>query len=499
MSNRIRGGLLKALTWRYILVTVAALLIIEIVLIVLITQFAPPYTIGMQPDVYLMEKLKSQAVVYLKAGQRRELQQWLESIDQPVINLTIRDDWLRVNLSRFPQPETQMLLVFHEKEGVIASSPLNHPFSQIQRIEELPGPLDSSLFQSVPPRPGPDGVITRNGNSAISIYPIQQEDGALLALLILINLAPDVPPSLAELLTVAVTGLLIITAAVGLLGGIFGYLSSRFLVRHVRGLAEATASWGQGDFSLAVVQSDKIENELDALALHLDQLRPQIQESLSLRESIAVQGERQRIAQELHDSVKQQIFTLRMNLATLQTIQQDDAPAFQSYLQNAMSLAENAQQELSSIIQVFYQPVKEKISASERLRNLIAEWSRQTRIAVDDEIEANLSLPIELEHGLRRILQESLANVYKHSGAQRVRIGVKQSHGELHVSIEDDGCGFEVDTPQLGFGLLSMQERVRSVAGSIQIKSSPAGTALLIQIPLKGDPAPSSLNARAGN
>ncbi|NJN93390.1 MAG: hypothetical protein HC875_04520 [Anaerolineales bacterium] len=117
MSIHIRGGLLKALTWRYILVTVAALLIIEVVLIVLIVQFTPPYTIGMQPDVYLMEKLKSQAAVYLEAGQRRELQQWLDAIDQPVINLTIRDDWLRVNLSRFPERTTQMLLVLDEKRG----------------------------------------------------------------------------------------------------------------------------------------------------------------------------------------------------------------------------------------------------------------------------------------------------------------------------------------------------------------------------------------------
>lgn len=488
MSNHIRGGLLKALTWRYMLVTVAALLIIEVVLIVLIVQFTPPYTIGMQPDVYLMEKLKNQAAVYLEAGQRQELQLWLEAIDQPVINLTIRDDWLRVNLNRFPERTTQMLLVLDEKEGVIASSPPHHPFSQIQRIEELPGPLDSSLFHSVPKQPGPDAVMTRSGNSTLSVHPIQQADGKLLALLILINLAADVPPSLAEVLTLAVTSLLLITVAVGLLGGIFGYLASQFLVRHVRGLAEATASWGQGDFSLAVVQSDKIENELDALALHLDQLRPQIQESLALREAVAVQGERQRIAQELHDSVKQQIFTLRMNLATLQTIPSDDQPALQSYLQNAMSLAENAQQELTSIIQVFYQPVKAKTSPSERLRDLVTDWSQQTRIACEAEIEADLTLAIEVEHILRRILQESLANVYKHSGAQRVKIEVKQSNGNLHASIKDNGCGFDTDAPQQGFGLLSIQERVRSLAGSIRIESSPAGTTLLIQFPLKPEP-----------
>jgi signal transduction histidine kinase len=336
--------------------------------------------------------------------------------------------------------------------------------------------------------------MTRNGNSTLAVYPIQQEDGKLLALLILINLAADVPPSLAEVLTLAVTSLLLITVAVGLLGGIFGYLSSRFLVRHVRGLAEATARWGQGDFSLAVVQSDKVENELDALALHLDQLRPQIQESLALREAVAVQGERQRIAQELHDSVKQQIFTLRMNLATLQTIQEADPPAFQSYLQNAMSLAENAQHELTSIIQVFYQPVKAKSSPTERLHALITEWSGQTRIACKAEIEADLTLAMDAEHGLRRILQESLANVYKHSGAQHVKIEIKQSNGDLHVSIKDNGCGFEADVPQQGVGLLSIQERVRSLAGSIQIESSPAGTTLLIRFPLKPEPALSGLD-----
>lgn len=497
MSNPLRGGLLRALTWRYILVTIAALLIIEVVVILLITRFAPPYTIGMQPDVYLMENLKNQAADYLEAGQREELQQWLESIDQPVINLTIRDDWLRVNLSRFPQSGTQMLLIFHEKEGVMASNPPNHPFSEIQRIEALPGPLDSTLFQSIPDRPGPDGVITRNGNRAISVYPIQQEDGTLLAVLILINLATDVPPSLAEVLTLAAISLLIITAAVGLLGGIFGYLSSRFLVRQVRDLSETTASWGEGDFSQPVVQSDKVENELEALALHLDQLRPQIQETLALREAVAVQGERQRIAQELHDSVKQQIFTLRMNLATVQTLRQNDEPASQPYLQNAMSLAENAQQELTSIIDVFYQPVGNGTSATQRLRPLVADWSQQTQIAFDDNIDDNLTISIDVEHLLRRILQESLANVYKHSGAHRVKIGVAQRQGTLEVSIEDNGCGFDAQASQRGFGLLSMQERVQSVAGSIRINSSPAGTAISVQIPLKQDMALPSVGERA--
>lgn len=483
MHNLIHSGLHRALTWRYILVTVAALLIIEVLVILLIVRFTPPYTIGMQPDVYLMEQLKAQAAEYLERGERDALQEWLLAIDRPVINLTVRDDWLRANLSRFPQPETQMLLIFHETEGVIASNPPHHPFSAIQRVEELPGPFDSTLFQSVPERPGPDGVMTRNGNQTIAAYPIQQADGTLLALLILINLATDVPPSITEVLTLAVTSLLVITVAVGLLGGFFGYLSSQFLVRQARGLAATTARWGEGDFSQPVVQNAIVENELDELALHLDQLRPQMQESLLLHEAVAVQGERQRIAQELHDSVKQQLFTLRMNLATAQTLQQDANSAVHTYLQNAVSLAENAQQEITSIIEVFYQRPESTTDPATRLQALLTTWSQQTQIAVESEIAHNLMLTVEVEHTLRRILQELLANVYQHSRADQVQIHLTQSETGIQLSVRDNGCGFDVDARRNGLGLTSIRERVRASSGTITIESGLAGTAIVVQIP----------------
>ena len=101
---------------------------------------------------------------------------------------------------------------------------------------------------------------------------------------------------------------------------------------------------------------------------------------------------------------------------------------------------------------------------------------------------ARCTLPAETELQLLRIVQEALTNIRKHAAATQAVIRLRVADRQLELTIRDDGQGFAPDNPPTGatFGLTTMRERAESIGASYQIISEPgAGTALLVQLPLK--------------
>jgi len=89
---------------------------------------------------------------------------------------------------------------------------------------------------------------------------------------------------------------------------------------------------------------------------------------------------------------------------------------------------------------------------------------------------------------LFRILQEALRNIKRHSGADKAEVRLEFSEEKLHLSIVDRGAGFDVDhrSPRIGIGIRSMEERLRSFGGQLQITSQPAkGTRVDAWVPFK--------------
>ena len=90
---------------------------------------------------------------------------------------------------------------------------------------------------------------------------------------------------------------------------------------------------------------------------------------------------------------------------------------------------------------------------------------------------------------LYRIFQEALSNVEKHARARHVTIHLKKQDAFIHLTISDDGIGFDPDQPAIrtateGFGLLRMRERATSAHGALSVKSAPrAGTEIEVRIP----------------
>ena len=94
-------------------------------------------------------------------------------------------------------------------------------------------------------------------------------------------------------------------------------------------------------------------------------------------------------------------------------------------------------------------------------------------------------LSLEVEQALYRITQESLANIARHSHAQRVDVSLLYNNDSVQLSIADDGCGFDINAKH-GMGLRSIRERVSSIRGTVQIQSAPGqGTRVIVQVPTK--------------
>ena len=96
-------------------------------------------------------------------------------------------------------------------------------------------------------------------------------------------------------------------------------------------------------------------------------------------------------------------------------------------------------------------------------------------------------LPVHIEEGFYRIVQEALNNCIKHSRATSVILNLHQTEDTVHMEIADDGVGFKVHRRwcEGGLGIRSMHERASSMGGSIQIESQPGkGTLVVVDVPL---------------
>ena len=231
--------------------------------------------------------------------------------------------------------------------------------------------------------------------------------------------------------------------------------------------------------SLAADQEAQLLQQQSRLARHSDRL---------LRFE-----DRSAIANELHDSLAQSLASLKMQVRVLDdTLRQDNEVAIWKEMENIQAGLDEANIELRELITYFRLPVDGNgvVSAIEKA---------VSRFRLTSSIEAVLqnhwpavNLPVEYERQVLRIVQEGLANVRKHSGADMVRILLNQAHDARRVLIEDDGIGMSLTPTEMDnhFGLSIMQERADSIGATLQLESEPGdGTRIILTLPIMQDKA----------
>src|SRR6266566_1018446 len=254
-----------------------------------------------------------------------------------------------------------------------------------------------------------------------------------------------------------------------LLGTVTGILISRNLVRRLNRIARAASAWSHGEFQVMV--QDHSRDELGQLVSDLNSMAEQLKSLLSAHQALAVVEERNRLARELHDSVKQHMFTSALLVRAARKL----------FPRNP----EGAQQHLIAAIQALRPAVLEDLGLAMVLQDDAHNWSRHAGIAVDVRVHGVRTTPLQIEEALFRVSQQSLANVARHSRASEVKIQLTWNEEEVSLSFCDNGQGF--DTARSlgkGLGLTSMRERVEALHGQLSISSSEEGTTVEAHVPL---------------
>lgn len=197
----------------------------------------------------------------------------------------------------------------------------------------------------------------------------------------------------------------------------------------------------------------------------------ELQETQHKLQELAVVEERNRLARDLHDSVKQQVFAISMQLSAARTVLSESDKAYLSVTE-AERLAQQAGAELTTLINALRPPGLESKSLADAIRDYVDVWSRQNDIESEANIASMVSVDQKTEQALFRVVQEALANVARHSRANKATVTLKSEYGNVLLMIEDYGIGYDAERITRGIGLDSMRERLAGVNGELEISSS---------------------------
>jgi signal transduction histidine kinase len=222
-------------------------------------------------------------------------------------------------------------------------------------------------------------------------------------------------------------------------------------------------------FVICAVMGHSIQ-QADLAREHNEQLLNELQATQQKLRELAVVEERNRLARDLHDSVKQQVFAMSMQLGAARTELSETDKAYSSVVE-AERLAQQAGAELTTLINALRPPSLEKKTLTAAIQEHVEEWSRQNKIESETNIDSGVSLNLQTEQVLFRVLQEALANVARHSEASKVGVSLAAEKDDVTLIVQDNGNGFDVKQITKGVGLDSMKERLAAVNGELEVSS----------------------------
>jgi NarL family two-component system sensor histidine kinase LiaS len=316
---------------------------------------------------------------------------------------------------------------------------------------------------------------------AVPIWDSTKQD--VLGVLVMSIAAPTVNSIIGDLLPTLGVSLLFFTLVAALVGTAFGYVAARGLVQRLDRLANATEAWSQGDFDVYV--DDIAGDELGQLAQRLNKMAQQLEQLLEARRELVVVEERNRLARDLHDSVKQQAFATAGQISAARRLIGHNPEEAESHIEEAEKLISDLRKELTNLIQELRPIALDGKGLASALRSYAEDWSRQNDITLDVHIQQEQALPLEIEQGIFRILQEAFSNIARHSEANHAEVVLIYNPIEISCVISDNGLGFNLEPKSRGFGLRSMDERAIALGGKLICKSQPGkGTQIKLAVPI---------------
>jgi signal transduction histidine kinase/streptogramin lyase len=211
---------------------------------------------------------------------------------------------------------------------------------------------------------------------------------------------------------------------------------------------------------------------------------------LTRRLEVAKEEERKHLARELHDEMGQALTTAKLNLQLFSG--SEGLEDRNRRVTETLSLLDRMIVHVRALSLDLRPPLLDELGLSAALRGYTEALTRRSGVRVDLVIDSiPRDVPTEVEIAAFRVVQESLTNVLRHSGARRAEVNVRYDPSGFELRVEDDGRGFDVGAAlerAVGgehVGLLGMRERVESMGGALTVDSAPGtGTRIQARIPV---------------
>ena len=297
------------------------------------------------------------------------------------------------------------------------------------------------------------------------------------------------------------SGLAVTTMAVLVMGIILAFFLSRILAAPYRRLIAVTRIVAKGNLAYRLPawpikdEGSELTEAFNDMINKMEQSAQEIEELCVLRRGLTEkvmqvqEEERRHLARELHDETSQSLASLRLGLKYAE--EAPDREEMKNRLVETRQLLDDTFDGIRRLITELRPYVLDDGELGQAITRYAQEFQSRFGIEVDLTVaDIAHDLPGEVASSLYRIVQEVLTNVARHARAGQVSIILNERAGDIHLTIEDDGVGFDVRQVMAGraeqrkYGLFGIQERIMVFGGSSQIESSPGqGTTIYVKIP----------------
>jgi signal transduction histidine kinase len=202
----------------------------------------------------------------------------------------------------------------------------------------------------------------------------------------------------------------------------------------------------------------------------------------------AQDGERRRIARELHDGIGQYLAAMKMSLdvAFSEDARLDSEPG---PLHDCRELLDRSTREIRTMSHLLHPPLLEEMGLASAVPWYVEGFMERSGVKVDlDMPDLSHRLPQPVEMVLFRVVQEGLTNVHRHSGSKVAGISLQVNPEDVVLTVKDEGKGLGLvadDLGKTGVGIAGMRERVRELGGKFEIGSASRGTKITVTLPLE--------------
>ncbi len=257
------------------------------------------------------------------------------------------------------------------------------------------------------------------------------------------------------------------------------FFASRQLKYRLDHLYKTIAFWSVGELhhKIQITSNDELGVSFERLNSMADKLAQNIETNNQLQ---ALQ-QRNILAVELHDTVKQQLFANNLTLATCKQLLDSDVKQAKTLLDDVSSQNKVAFEQINSLISALHQPVT-NTSLNEQLTQISDTWQQENNVQLTVDIDLDTELTTTLKNLCSRALVESLQNIRKHSNASKVMMRLWHAEQTLYFQLVDNGS--IADKIELGQGLTLLKSSVEEHAGVFKISiEKNVGVFIKIELP----------------